>query len=85
MCRVFGASSSGDYMWRNSEESAKDTEDQHLEDLIRVLHAESFGAYGIRRIVRNLRHQGIIINPKRIRRVIRTIGVKGKGTQSVML
>ena len=80
MCRVLGASSSGYYTWRNSEESAKDREDQHLEDLIRVLPAESFGAYGIRRIVRNLRRQGIIINPKRIRRLMRKIGVKGKGT-----
>lgn len=79
MCKVLGASSSGYYKWRNSEESERSLKDQHLVDLIRVLHAESFGAYGIRRIVRELRRQDIVVNQKRIRRLMRNLGLKGKG------
>ena len=79
MCRVLEVSSSGYYGWLRDETSSKAEDDQRLTDLIRVLHAESYGAYGVRRIVRGLRHQGITVNAKRIRRLMRQIGLKGKG------
>jgi putative transposase len=79
MCRVLEVSSSGYYQWRKDESSPKEADDQRLTDLIRVLHAESFGSYGVRRIVRGLKQQGILVNAKRIRRLMRKIGLKGKG------
>lgn len=79
MCRVLEVSSSGYYEWRRDEQTPREADDQRLIDLIRVLHAESYGSYGVRRIVRGLKHQGIIVNPKRIRRLMRQIGLKGKG------
>lgn len=79
MCRILEVSSSGYYQWRKDEQSPRQADDSRLIDLIRVLHAESFGAYGVRRIVRGLRQQGILVNIKRIRRLMRQIGLKGKG------
>jgi putative transposase len=79
MCRVLEVSSSGYYQWRKDEQSPRAADDERIIDLIRVLHAESFGAYGARRIVRGLRQQGILVNIKRIRRLMRQIGLKGKG------
>lgn len=77
MCKVLSVSSSGYYEWRKPETSKRESEDQHLIDFIRVLHAESFGAYGIRRIVRELKHKGIVVNPKKIRRLMASIGLSG--------
>ena len=79
MCRVLEVSSSGYYQWRKDLKSPRDADDERLIDLIRVLHAESFGAYGVRRMVRGLKQQGILVNVKRIRRLMRQIGLKGKG------
>ena len=71
MCRVLEVSPSGYYQWRRATSSQRESYDARLLDLIRVLHAESFGSYGVRRIVRGLRQQGILVNVKRIRRVMR--------------
>lgn len=79
MCKVLEVSSSGYYQWRKAENSPREADDQRLIDLIKVLHAESYGSYGVRRIVRGLRQQGILVNAKRIRRLMRQIGLKGKG------
>jgi len=79
MCRVLEVSHSGYYRWRKQGSSPREASDERLIDLIRVLHTESYGSYGVRRIVRGLRQQGIVVNAKRIRRLMRQIGLKGKG------
>jgi len=68
MCRVLEVSTSGYYGWRREEQSPREADDERLIDLIRVLHAESYGSYGVKRIVRGLRQQGIAVGVKRIRR-----------------
>lgn len=80
MCRVLQVSTSGYYKWRKDELSTRESDDQRLMDLILVLHAETYGSYGVVRIVRGLRQQGIIVNAKRIRRLMRKLKIKGKGT-----
>jgi len=80
MCRVLQVSASGYYKWRKEEASTREKEDQRLIDLIRVLHKASFGSYGVIRIVRGLKQQGIIVNPKRVRRLMRGLKISGKGT-----
>lgn len=77
-CRVLKVSSAGYYKWRSSTQSEKQLKDQSLIDLIQVLHKESYGAYGIRRIVRELKRQGITVNQKRIRRLMKSLGIQGK-------
>jgi putative transposase len=79
MCRVLEVSPSGYYRWRSYGRSRREADDQRLIDLIKVLHAESYGSYGVRRIVRELKRQGIVVNAKRIRRLMRQIRLKGKG------
>ena len=80
MCCVLEVSTSGYYQWRKADLSARASDDERLKDLIRVLHASSNGSYGVLRIVRGLRQQGIIVNAKRIRRLMQNLGIKGKGT-----
>ena len=79
MSRVLKVSASGYYQWRKEERTLKQKHDDELMILIRVLHAESFGSYGARRMVRGLKTQGIEVNIKRIRRLMRFCGIKGKG------
>jgi putative transposase len=79
MSKVLEVSTSGYCRWRKEEQSPRESFDEHLMTLIRVLHAESFGSYGVRRMVRGLKNQGILVNIKRIRRLMRVLGLKGKG------
>jgi len=80
MCRVLQVSASGYYEWRKSDVSKRASDDERLKDLIRVLHKNSLESYGVLRIVKGLHHQGIVVNAKRIRRLMQTLGIKGKGT-----
>jgi putative transposase len=79
MAKVLEVSTSGYYQWRKFEQSPRDCIDEQLTLLIKTLHEKSLGAYGIRRIVRHLKHQGIVVNQKRVRRLMRQLGLKGKG------
>jgi putative transposase len=79
MAKVLEVSSSGYYQWRKFEKSQRDSLDEQLIPLIQELHEKSLGSYGVRRIVRHLRHQGMLVNQKRIRRLMRQLGLKGKG------
>ena len=79
MCSVLQVSCSGYYQWRKDEQSPRQADDDRLIDLIRILHAESFGSYGVIRMAKGLKQQGINVNAKRIRRLMRQIGLRGKG------
>jgi transposase InsO family protein len=79
MAKVLEVSVSGYYQWRKHERSARDELDEQLIPLIKEVHKSSYESYGVRRIVRHLKHQGIVVNPKRIRRLMRFLGLKGKG------
>ena len=80
MCRVLMVYCSGFYRWVYSLNSERRKEDNRFKDLIKILHAESYGSFGIRRMTNRLRAQGIKINQKRIRRLMRELGLQGKGT-----
>jgi putative transposase len=53
---------------------AKERQDSELRDQIERLHAE-FPGYGYRRLDKQLRREGIVVNNKRIRRVQRKYGL----------
>jgi putative transposase len=80
MCRVLEVSTSGYYDWLKELRKPPDPFDEKLKDLIRVLYAESFGTYGVRRITRGLKHQNILVNVKRIRRLMHELRLVAKGT-----
>lgn len=78
MCRVLGVSTSGYYAWRNRGPSKRAQSDAELKPLIRQIHEDSRGSYGVPRMVEELRDEhGYVINPKRVARLMRELGLQG--------
>jgi putative transposase len=71
MCRLLGASPSGYYAWRRRAPSARTQADGVLLERIRAIHQASDGTYGVPRILRELREQGVRVGGKRIARLMR--------------
>ena len=72
MCRVAGVSRSGFYAWMNAAPTRQKREDNDRDDFAKVLEAYRFRGYakGARGIHMRLLHQGIIMNVKKIRRLM---------------
>ncbi|WP_382285967.1 IS3 family transposase [Heyndrickxia sporothermodurans] len=54
--------------------------DQGLEDLIQSIFEENDGNYGYRRIHLELGNRGYKVNHKRIQRIMKKLGLKGKSS-----
>ena len=54
MCRLFGVSKSGYYGWRSRPASARTLADEVLIEKIRLVHDQSRGTYGYRRVTTEL-------------------------------
>jgi putative transposase len=78
MCRHLGVSTSGFYVWRQRPECARAREDRRLAVLTREAHELSRRAYGSPRVHQELKSQGIAISRKRVIRLMRDQGLKGK-------
>jgi len=78
MCRFFGVSRAGYYAWREREPSLRARQDTELSKTIASLHKESRGTYGSPRIHQALRKKGIYIGRKRVTRLMRSQGLKGR-------
>ncbi len=72
MCRIAGASRSGFYAWMDAVPARQTREDNDQADFAKVLEAYRFRGYakGARGIHMRLLHQGIIMNVKKIRRLM---------------
>jgi transposase InsO family protein len=77
MCRVLGVSRSGYYAWARRAPSARTVADTALIEEIRRVHADSEGAYGKRRVTRQLRREGHQVNHKRVERLMRAEAIVG--------
>ena len=78
MCEIAGVSRSGYYNWCASEGTRKAREDADKKDFDLILEAYKFRGYdkGARGIhMRLLHHPGIIMNVKKIRRLMRKYGL----------
>ena len=78
MCEIAGVSRSGYYNWCASEDTRKVREDADKKDFDLILEAYKFRGYdkGARGIhMRLLHHPGIIMNVKKIRRLMRKYGL----------
>jgi len=73
MCQIAGVSRSGFYAWMNAAPARVEREDHDKADFNKVLGAYRFRGYakGARGIHMRLLHQGIIMNVKKIRRLMR--------------
>jgi len=68
-CRLSGVSRAGFY--RNWHETEPEEEEVVLRDRIQRLFIEHRGHYGIRRMTRELRSEGMMVNHKRIERLMK--------------
>lgn len=73
MCQIAGVSRSGFYAWMNAAPARKKRDDADKADFDKVLEAYRFRGYakGARGIHMRLLHQGIIMNVKKIRRLMK--------------
>lgn len=77
LCAAFGVSRSGYHRWRTAQASVRAREDALLGQELQRLHAQSRGTYGRPRLCAALRRQGCRHSPKRISRLMRTLGLRG--------
>ena len=77
-CRVAGVSRSGYYQWRSRCTSERKRRDIALAAEIRDIHGEHKGRYGSPRIHRELRARGRRVGRKRVARLMRESGLRGR-------
>jgi putative transposase len=78
MCRQLGVSRSGYYRWRGAGPSARAREDAALIALMKVLHSRARGNPGVRRMRAELAAAGHRISPKRVWRLMKAAGLRGR-------
>ena len=78
MCRVLAVSRSGYYAWRERPPSAREMANRQLLESIRVIHKKSRGRYGSPRIYEALLQLEIRCSRKRVARLMRQNGIRGK-------
>jgi putative transposase len=79
MCKRMDISASGFYAWCRRPESNRAREDRRLAVLAREAHEASDRAYGSPRVYRALKDKGIPVSRKRVMRLMKEQGLKGKG------
>jgi transposase InsO family protein len=79
LCHVLGVNRSSYYKWLGAAEArvAREQADQALAKQIRVVHAEADGAYGSPRVTAELREAGMVVNEKKVARVMRKFAIAG--------
>jgi transposase InsO family protein len=78
LCRRYKVSRSGFYVWNSRGESRRRRNDEELSTVIARIHRESRGAYGSPRVHKELRHEGIRCSNKRVARLMREQGLRGR-------
>ena len=79
LCQVLGIQRSSYYKWRATAAARAERHeaDAALAARIQRVHADSDGAYGAPRITAELREDGLVLNEKRVARVMRKFGIVG--------
>lgn len=78
LCQHLGVSKAGYYAWRSRPISARGKRDARLLEMIRRTHQASRGRYGRPRIHVELASLGVRVSGKRIARLMRSCGIRGK-------
>jgi len=78
LSRHYGVSKSGYYAWRHRAPSARAAANHRLLQRIERIHRRSHGTYGSPRVVQALHRQGIPTSEKRVARLMRAAGLKGR-------
>ncbi len=78
LCRVIGVSKSGYYAYLNREKRPVSKEDKKLLKLIKHVYRVNRGTYGAKRISKELKSKGTIVNHKKVARMMREANLKAK-------
>lgn len=78
MARIFKVSRAGFYSYLSRGKSTRRTEDENLSRIIRKIHSEHRGVYGVDRIHQALRRRGLRCGRKRVWRLMRSADISGK-------
>lgn len=78
LCQVLGIARSAYYGWKKRGPSQRDLENRALIEHIRRIHKLSRKAYGSPRVYYQLKKQGLTCSPKRVARLMRQDGLKGR-------
>ena len=80
-CEAAGVSTSGFYDWCQREltgPSDREVADGELVELMREIFDAGDGAYGVPRMTGELRRAGLVVNKKKVRRLMRRHGMAGR-------
>ena len=78
LCRVLKVSRSGYYAWHQRPAPTRTVQDQRLALEVAAIHAQSRGRYGSPRVHAELRERGQRIARKRVARLMRAAGLRGR-------
>jgi len=78
LCEVLKVSPSGYHKWLKKKVSKREIENQRILEIIWFYHNKSKRTYGLPRIYAAMRKQGLMINKKRISRLMRANNIKAK-------
>ena len=77
-CELLEVSRSAYYQQRDQAPSARETADAELTEQIHDIHAGSKGRYGAPRVHADLHRRGVRVARKRVARLMRAAGLRGK-------
>jgi len=80
LCAVLEVTRSGYYTWRSGDETAREAANRLWLERIRRVYQENKGRYGSPRVTEQLRREGHLCNRKRIERLMRQNGLKGRSS-----
>jgi putative transposase len=78
MCRALEVTRSGFYAWQKRPKPARAKRDAHLAATVAAVHQRSRLTYGSPRVHRELRSRGILVGKKRVERLMRENGLRGR-------
>jgi transposase InsO family protein len=78
LCRIAQVSRAAYYDWKERPVSAREQADAALTAKIRAIHADSGGQYGVPRVLAELRDQGEEVGKKRVARLMKAAGLRGR-------
>ena len=78
LCQILRLDRRSLYRWRRERDGLgrRAAADQQVVELITTIHADSGGTYGAARVTAALRRQGLVVNRKRVARVMREHGIR---------
>jgi len=82
MCHLFGVKSQGYYQWaKNQNLRVRSASEQLLKDKIYVIFIESHQTYGIDRMTKALREEGILIGRQKVSRLMKLLHLRAKAAR----